>query len=267
VSGGQDRTIRLWNPHRGVLVQKYGNVHGYEIRDVQISHDNTKFASCGGDRDVFLWDINTGTCLRRFRGHSQRVNTLAFNSDSSVLASGSLDTSVRLWDCRSNSKQAIQTLTNFRDSISSLLISDAQILVGTVDGCINTLDLRSGTICTDHLGVTISCLSLSSDQNRLLVSCLDDSLRLMDLSNGELLHSYKGHVNHSFMVSSCLSHDDKFVFSGSEDGTVHYWEIQDPSQTSFVKAHKHIVTSVSHHPKSSCLLTSSMDGTIKVWKL
>jgi mitogen-activated protein kinase organizer 1 len=47
----QDRNICLWNPLRGVLVKKYSG-HGYEVRDVCVASDNSKFASCGGDKQV-----------------------------------------------------------------------------------------------------------------------------------------------------------------------------------------------------------------------
>lgn len=51
-------------------------------------HDNTKFASCGGDRSVFLWDVSTGVTTRRLAGHLSKIYCVQFNEDSSVLASG-----------------------------------------------------------------------------------------------------------------------------------------------------------------------------------
>lgn len=57
----QDRTIRLWNPLKGLFIKEYRG-HGYEVRDVSVSGDNSKMASVGGDRQVrtcgtaqFLW--------------------------------------------------------------------------------------------------------------------------------------------------------------------------------------------------------------------
>jgi hypothetical protein len=52
------------------------------------SHDNTMLASCGGDRSVFYWDVATAQPVKRFSGHSARVNAVAFNSESTILASG-----------------------------------------------------------------------------------------------------------------------------------------------------------------------------------
>ena len=37
---------------------------------------------------MYLWDVSTGRILRRYQGHFQRINAVAFNSESTVLASG-----------------------------------------------------------------------------------------------------------------------------------------------------------------------------------
>lgn len=36
--------------------------------------DNSKLCSCGGDRQVFYWDVATGRVIRKFRGHDSEVN-------------------------------------------------------------------------------------------------------------------------------------------------------------------------------------------------
>ena len=46
------------------------------------------FASSGGDRSVFVWDVATGVTTRRLAGHMGKVNAVEFNTDTSVLASG-----------------------------------------------------------------------------------------------------------------------------------------------------------------------------------
>jgi mitogen-activated protein kinase organizer 1 len=71
----KDRTLRLWNPHKGAPIKSYTG-HGYEVRDVSVSADNSKFASCGGDRQIFLWDVASGSTIRKFRGHDSNVNTV-----------------------------------------------------------------------------------------------------------------------------------------------------------------------------------------------
>lgn len=36
--------------------------------------DNSKLCSCGGDRQVFYWDVASGRVIRKFRGHDSEVN-------------------------------------------------------------------------------------------------------------------------------------------------------------------------------------------------
>jgi mitogen-activated protein kinase organizer 1 len=106
LTGGQDRTVRLWNPRIGTEIKTFAG-HGYEVLSVSVyvpdspcteatkmtdpctrSHDNSKFASSGGDRSVFLWDVATGVTTRRMAGHTGKVHVVEFNEDASVLASG-----------------------------------------------------------------------------------------------------------------------------------------------------------------------------------
>lgn len=57
----QDRNIILWNPHTGTRVKTYVG-HGYDVRDATVSSDNSKFASCGGDKQASVtsltWHMN-----------------------------------------------------------------------------------------------------------------------------------------------------------------------------------------------------------------
>jgi mitogen-activated protein kinase organizer 1 len=133
LSGGQDKSVKLWSVlkenqgGRGVCLKTYSG-HGREIYDIAITNDNSKFATCGGDKAVFYWDVMTGRTIRRYQGHYQRINCVDFNKEASVVVSGSSDMSIRIWDCRSQSRLPIQILEDAKDSITSLQVSDHEIL-------------------------------------------------------------------------------------------------------------------------------------------
>ena len=66
---GADKTIKLWNPHKGTLIKVYSG-HGYEVLDAQSSCDNSQICSCSLDKTVFLWDVATGKNIMKYRGHA-----------------------------------------------------------------------------------------------------------------------------------------------------------------------------------------------------
>lgn len=140
----------MWNPAKKILLQTY-NGHGYEVLDAKGSIDNSRLASCGMDRMVFLWDVTHGQPIRRYRGHAGHVNCVSFNDESSVLLSGSVDCSVRAWDCKSNSREPIQTMNDAKDSVSSICASDQEIVVASLDNHIRIYDLRKGLMYADDM--------------------------------------------------------------------------------------------------------------------
>jgi mitogen-activated protein kinase organizer 1 len=174
---------------------------------------------------VFLWDVATGQIIRRFSGHHHRVNDVKFNGESTVIVSASYDATVRLWDCRSQSRFPIQVLDHAKDSVSSIQLTDTEIITGSIDGCIRIYDIRAGAMICDKIEIPVTSVSLSQDGNCMLTSTLDSTIRLFDKENGSCLNEFKGHVNKNYKLTSCLTNNEQQVLSGSEDGKIYSWDL------------------------------------------
>lgn len=55
----------------------------------------------GEDQSIKLWDIGSSRLIKTMRGHQSSIYSLCFSAESSILASGGADESVRIWDVHS----------------------------------------------------------------------------------------------------------------------------------------------------------------------
>ncbi|EXJ94022.1 hypothetical protein A1O1_02415 [Capronia coronata CBS 617.96] len=252
LTGSSDRQIHLSRsepntttsssvpPTTNKPIQKYA-AHGYAVLDIAVAQDNQTFASAGGDRAVFLWDVqNAEGTLRRFgnntsQGHTSRINCVAFaGQGDSVLASGSDDTSVRLWDVKSRDAKPLMVLEEAKDGISSIVVpgNGHEIVAGSVDGRVRSYDVRMGRVTVDVMPGSVTSLDVSRDARALLVGCLDGRLRMMDRADGTCLRGFppegntEEYKNDSLRLKSCFAVNESLVLSGSEnDGSVRAWDV------------------------------------------
>src|SRR3989338_6059898 len=87
VSGGLDRTIKLWDAHKMSLLTTLSG-HTGSVNSIAISPDGGLLASGGDDKIVRLWDIKKRSSIAALSGHNGSVFSVAFSPDGGLLASG-----------------------------------------------------------------------------------------------------------------------------------------------------------------------------------
>jgi mitogen-activated protein kinase organizer 1 len=280
LSGGADRTVRLWNPHKlsslanslTTPIQVYAGIHGYDISSLSFDSNCAQFLSAGGDRTVFCVSIETNQVIRRLRGHTQRINSVKYAAlGDSIAITASSDTTVKLFDLRNNQgSNAVQTLEEAKDSVTCVMINDTQLITSSMDGFVRNYDIRTASIINDYISEAgLTNLALTKDKNCLLIGTLDEVIRLFDLNTGTLLNEYMGHKNKKLKIDCGFACNDSYVMSGSEDGSIYVWGLVD---NQIVKVYQSVVnnngvlTSVIAHPSQDCIISAGEDGVIKVWK-
>ena len=120
VAGGKNSTLGLWDVETGKRSRRF--TVPASVRSVAFSPDGTKVASShdGGLKDgrffdpehsvIILWDVETGREIRRLRGHTARIHSIAFSPDARFIASAAGagigtggwheadENTVRIWD-------------------------------------------------------------------------------------------------------------------------------------------------------------------------
>lgn len=84
--------------------------------------------------------------------HASGVTCVKFNEESTVAISGSLDNTVMCWDLKSRRNEPVQVLNDAKDCITSLQVTDHEILTGSVDCSVRRYDLRNGSCQADFVG-------------------------------------------------------------------------------------------------------------------
>lgn len=272
-------------PITSTPIQKY-SVHGYPVLDLACSSDNQTFASVGGDRNVFLWDVQAATTLRRFgssssQGHTARINCVTFaGEDDSVLISGSSDRSVRIWDVKSRNANPIMVLDEAKDSVSSVVVprTGYEIIAASVDNRVRSYDLRNGQCCIDTLPAAVTSVEVTRDGQAVLVSTLDGRIRLLDRRDGTLLQSFgggkDGYVNQDLRLKACFGQGEAIVIAGSEsDGGVRAWDVVSAEKITELDIGENgkVVSVVSWRNNGkgaagdSVWASGGADGKVKIW--
>ena len=198
-------------------------------------------------------------------GHSGFVSSVSFSPDGKVLASGSWDHTIKLWDV--DSRREIATLKGHSDKVYSVSFSpDGQVLAsGSRDHTIKLWDVDSRRLIATLKGHSNSVLSVSfSPDGKVLASgSFDDTIKLWDVDSRREIATLKGHRAAVWPVS--FSPDGQVLASGSFDKTIKLWDVDSRREIATLKGNRDTVSSVSFSPDGQVLASGSYDKTIKLW--
>ena len=110
-------------------------VEGYnlKVRDLEIAPDDTTAAVVLLQSPVF-WhiELDDGTLLQTFEGHTFRVNSVAFLKDGKTIASGSRDTNIIFWSVDDGTQ--IRVLSDHTDAVNDVAFSnDGSLMASASD--------------------------------------------------------------------------------------------------------------------------------------
>ena len=194
-----------------------------KITEILYSPDG-KFLAVAGGIGIWLYDTPTYQEGNLLTDHTSEVESIAFSRDGHMIASGSVDGPITLWDRRTG---ALTTFTGHTDIVWSVIFSPDGKTLASGDGNHNILlwDIDTGKakmVLTAHTD-WVQCLAFSPDGKILASGNRDRTIYLWDAHTGEQKKILKGHTD--WVRSIAFSPDGKTLVSGSGDGTVLLWEI------------------------------------------
>ncbi|KAJ3497469.1 hypothetical protein NLG97_g1868 [Lecanicillium saksenae] len=229
-----------------------------EIRKIfEASNERPRWI-CLKPRVKEYWD----NCLQTLEGHDDAVISVAFSRDSTLVASGSCDRTIRIW--RADTAECTQVLTGHDGSVGSLVFSrDSTVLAsGSNDDAIRIWHTNTNKCVQMLQGQTGTVLSMAfSDDSTYLASGSDDTtLRLWHVETGNCVTmlTLKGHSDP--ISSIAFSHDMKHVASSSYDGTLRIWRADSGDCVRTLKGHNQSVWRAGFSSDSTLVTSSAYAG-------
>jgi PKD repeat protein len=203
--------------------------------------------------------------LRTLEGHTSSVFSVAFSPDGKLLASGSWDDTVKLWEVSTG--QEVRTLEGHTNSVWSVAFSpDGKLLAsGSLDDTVKLWDAATGRELRTLEGHTddVESVAFSPDGKLLASGSDDDTIKLWDVATGSVVRTLRGHTGD--VESVAFSPDGKLLASGSGDDTIKLWDAATGQELRTLEGHTAWVLSVAFSPDGQILASGSDDDTIKLW--
>jgi WD40 repeat protein len=108
-------------------------------------------------------------------------------------------------------------------------------------------------------------LVFSSDGKRLASCSEDKTVRIWDITTGNVLFVLKGHTDQ--VNNAAFSPDGKLLASVSNDKTVRLWDSEVGKEIEILKGHRDTVYDVAFSPDGKWLASGSDDKTIRIWDM
>lgn len=280
VTGGADRTLRVWNLGCGECVRVMEG-HTHSVKCMTLI-EKSRVASGSGDKSIKIWDITTGACMRTLNGHTFTVLALV-TLDKTRLVSGSADRTIKVWDTAK--ELCVKTLLGHTDYVSIIAVLEREkIISGSGDKSLRIWDLGVG-VCLKTLGYSnhVSTINLINSGVVLIGSGLrnvekncddtrprpatkplmNDSLELWDLVNDRSIKAVKLPPGG---VCGVATIDDSRIMTANLNGSISLWDLK----SGLGNAMKNIKC---HNDRVSCLVllgdtvvSGSYDGQLKVMR-
>jgi WD40 repeat protein len=282
LSGGHDRTIRLWELETGKQLGLFEG-HTGEVRSVAFAPDGKTFLSTGQDGMLRHWEIQSGKELHN-QSFGAPAPTVTYSPDGKTALVGLDGGSLHLWDVAN--WQDVRELQGHTSHVVCVAFSPDGKLgasAGEHDKTVRIWEVATGKELYKLEGHTeaVHCVAFSPDSRKVLSGAgtneLDDpaesdhSVRLWDVQTGKELRKFDGHKNGVWSVA--FSPDGKWALScsghwmhPSTDTTMRLWDVETGKELHKFEGHTSTVWSVVFTPDGQQALSAG-DKTVRLWSL
>ncbi|CUA73061.1 putative WD repeat-containing protein all2124 [Nostoc sp, PCC 7120] [Rhizoctonia solani] len=231
-SVSEDRLIHVWSKQTGELEYTIGPIEADGQRDDDYDEfwpaillfDNKRVVC--GSMSGWIYIQDDGKPTFKLNGHGDSIYSIAFSPSRQLIASGSDNGVVMIWDATTR-ERPFGPLTGHPNCVLSIAFSPdgTQLASGCFDGIIRIWSSLTGTPVGNQFeghAATVYSVAFSPSGCQLVSGSRDKSLRVWDVASGQSIAVFEGHTDIVYSVG--FSPDGAQIASGSADNTIRLWK-------------------------------------------
>eukprot|EP00892_Ulva_mutabilis_P000878 jgi/Ulvmu1/10791/UM069_0025.1 len=275
-SAGLDGRVKLWDVYGSRKCRRTYDGHALGVRALTFTADGSRFISTAYDKQMRLWDTETGQVIRTIR-HNTMFYCATLHPDpakQNVLLAGAADKRVYQFDL--DSGDMVQEYHYHLGPVNTItFIEEGRMFVSTSD---------DKTLRVWELGVPVQVKYIADPSMHSMPAVGEHpngkALCYQSLDNQIVTYTtagrfrqnrkktFKGHLIAGNACQVGFSPDGKYIMSGGGGGKLHFWEWSHPHRVvRTIPAHdKAVCIGAIWHPfETSRVATCGWDGLIKLW--
>jgi cytochrome c len=219
-----------------------------------------RMATAGADARIAIWTAGRQQPDEVFEGHRAPIASLAVSPDGSMLASASLDDTVRLWPLGSGTKRVLEGHSQHVNGVAFMPDGKSLISVG-YDLALRIWPLPDGPPDVITLTSPLNAVAITLD-GEIAAGGADGKVRFLTVGAKE---TGEVQVGSTPIVALAISPDGTLIAAANMGGAVAVIDRKARSVLRTLVGPSLLVWSVAFFPDSVNLLTGGADGAIRRW--
>jgi WD40 repeat protein/serine/threonine protein kinase len=258
--GGAD-LIQIF-PLEGDAPPRTFHVPQVEIWDLGVSPDGRMLVSAGNDGRILLWDVASGTVVRRLLGHGRGVLAARFSADGSRVVSAGFDYTVRVWDVGEHEERHLR-LGHTAAAYGVAFDPRGRFVASAgIDGSLRLWDLATGDGVAHLEGVTASGAAVDPAGELLATGHTDGFVRFWSLPSLQPAGAIGGDMGG--VPSLVFTPDGTRLAVAGGDGSVRLWDVKGRRELRRWPA-SHVAHGVALSPDAALVASADEGGVVTVW--
>ncbi len=268
-TGAGDGRLKLWDGGDYHLIRSI-EADALSVNVLAFSADDARIATGGESGGVKIWEVASGRLLRSLDCDGKRVLTLAFGGDDRTIAAAVIGGTTRIWDSDSGDQRALFDRDN-AEATAGAYSPDGRLFAIGIRGAVRLWDIAGrrflwSTTLADVAGNAsddVGPVAFNADGSTLLAANVQQSAFLLRADNGRILKQIADPSLGAIYSLRFNGRGDRGILCG-ETRSVTLWRFADGSLLT-LRGHTGPVHSAEMSPDNRFVLSSSLDGTERIW--